>query len=221
VILPSCLCVALSSLPVLRCRCRPMMLTYASPAAGGLHASKRRFFHHNKGGSPSHSKEQMAAQMFERKEYDVTNLCGKYMGLVCFFPCSVCNEEHLVLEPEEAVLTRKTMCDTNVQRRPYGELGSVDKGTACGCCVNVTSGLGPISPGWGCEEALVTELVEELKVRMKTRGDTGNIQRAEQQIDMINKLQGDMNALTAKVDLILQKLAVASPPPSPPPLMQR
>ena len=58
-------------------------------------------------------------------------------------------------------MTRKTMCDTNVQRRPYGELGSVDKGTACGCCTSVTSGLGPISPGWGCEEALVDELVEE------------------------------------------------------------
>ena len=89
---------------------------------------------------------------------------------------SLCNEEHLVLEPEEAVLTRKTMCATNVQRRPYGELGSVDKGTACGCCVNVSSGLGPIQPGMGCEEAVVNEIVEELKARMKTRGDTGNIQ---------------------------------------------
>ena len=32
------------------------------------------------------------------------------------------------------------MCDTNTQRRPYGELGSVDKSSTCGCCVGVSSG---------------------------------------------------------------------------------
>ena len=113
-------------------------------------------------------------------------------------------------------MTRKTFCGTNVQRRPYGELGSVDRGTACGCCVNVGSALGPISPGWNCEESLVNEIVEELKARMKTRGDTGQIQRAEQQIDKLTELQNDMTTMDKKIDAILAHLQIASPPPSPP-----
>lgn len=122
------------------------------------------------------------------------------------------------------MITRTTMCGTNTQRRPYGELGSVDKGTACGCCINVTSGLGLISPGWGCDEDLVNEIVEELKARMKTRGDTGQIKRAEQQIDMIIKMQNDVAMLDRKLDAILAHLNIASPPPSPPaspPVMER
>lgn len=185
------------------------------------------------------------AVVFERKEYDVTSLCDKFcppflIPCKCVLspalqqprqpvhvdvqervrPCaclrSFLNEEHLVLEPEEAVMTRKTMCDTTVQRRPYGELGSVDKGTAFGCCTSVTSGLGPISPGWGCEEALVDELVEELKARMKTRGDTGQIKRAEQQLDAITQVQLDIKQLNTKLDVIMAHLQIKSPPPSPP-----
>ena len=109
----------------------------------------------------------MASTPFERKEYDVTNKLGNYIACCCGCPCALANTQHLVLEPEEAVLTSKTLCDTNVQRRPYGELGSVDKATSCGCCIGVASGLGALTPGMNCEEALVNEIVEELKKRMK------------------------------------------------------
>ena len=112
--------------------------------------------------------------------------------------------------------------------RPYGELGSVDKNTSCGCCTAVASNLtanpeggGGISPQCGCDESTVAEIVAELKARMKARGDTGNIQRAEQQIEMLVKLQGDVASMQAKLDAIMAAVkATPSPPPSPP-AMQR
>ena len=66
---------------------------------------------------------------------------------------------------------------------PYGELGSVDQTTACGCCHSFSSNLSPgqgenpggISPGFGCSGDLVGDIVKELKARMKARGDTGSV----------------------------------------------
>ena len=74
-------------------------------------------------------------------------------------------------------------------------------------------GLGAFQPGCNCEEELVAEIVEELKKRMKTRGDTGQIQRAEQQLTEIMKVQSDMAALNSKVDAILAHLEIRAPVP--------
>jgi hypothetical protein len=122
----------------------------------------------------------------------------------------------LTLETEEAHYKVVTPCSTETKRMPYGQLGSVDKKTACGCCIGVDSNLTPgegmmISPGLGCETELVETIVNELKERMKARGDTGNIKRAEQTIDMVAKVQNDVSALTAKVDLILKHLSIPAP----------
>ena len=71
----------------------------------------------------------------------------------------------MTLEPEEAVLKIDCcICNTET-RRPYGELGSVDK-VKYGCCIGVGSELSakmPICPGSGCNEALVDEIVADLK----------------------------------------------------------
>ena len=48
----------------------------------------------------------------------------------------------------------------------------------------------------------------ELKERMKARGDTGNIKRAEQTIDLVQQVQGDVALLATKVDLILKHLNI-------------
>ena len=55
-------------------------------------------------------------------------------------------------------------------------------------------------------------VVAELKARMKARGDTGNIKRAEQTIDMVAQLQVSVNSLTAKMDAIMAHLNIAPPP---------
>jgi hypothetical protein len=46
--------------------------------------------------------------------------------------------------------------------------------------VSAVSSFGAISPGCGCESEIVDEIVTELKKRMRSRGDTGQIQRTEQ-----------------------------------------
>ena len=46
---------------------------------------------------------------------------------------------------------------------------------------------------------------------MKARGDTGNIKRAEQTLEMVAKVQNDVADLTAKVDAILAHLNIPAP----------
>ena len=140
---------------------------------------------------------------FDVKHYTVTSTPPPFGCLN-----GVCCPVTLTLEAEEAVLKAVSPCATETKRMPYGQLGSVDKKTACGCCIGVDSNLTPaegmISPGCGCDTALVEEIVRELKARMKERGDTGNIKRAEQAIDM-------MQDLNAKVDAILAHLNIPAP----------
>ena len=151
---------------------------------------------------------------FGIKEYVVTPGC-----LCCLTLCP----QTLTLEAEEVVYKRSTPCDTQVKRMPYGQLGSVDKMTSCGCLIgvqsNLTSAAEGISPGCGCETAVVEEIVAELKARMKARGDTGNIKRAEQTIDLVSQVQVSVTALTAKIDLIMAHLNI--PPPPEPAAMKR
>lgn len=96
---------------------------------------------------------------FGIKEYDVSP------GILC---CPILCPQTLTLEAEEVVYIRKSPCDTATKRMPYGQLGSVDAKTACGCCIAVDSQLTAgtdqqgISPKCGCETALVKEIVEEV-----------------------------------------------------------
>ena len=103
--------------------------------------------------------------------YDVTDSA---MQACCILTCpihwvplapGVLGTKTFVLEPEEAVFKIDCcICNTET-RRPYGELGSVDK-VKYGCCIGVGSELSakmPICPGSGCNEALVDEIVADLK----------------------------------------------------------
>jgi hypothetical protein len=109
---------------------------------------------------------------------------------------------------------------------PYGELGSVEITNSCGCCWAFSSNLtgdnpGGISPGFGCSQGFVEGIVAELKARMKVRGDTGNIQRAEQQLALAAETKNEVAALSAKVDAILAHLNISPPPPPQPQTMAR
>lgn len=83
------------------------------------------------------------------------------------------------------------LCGVHISKRPYGELGSVDRST-CLCCVSVDSAFGPISPGCGCDAETVDELVVLLKERMRTRGDTAQIQRAEQTLKRLDEVDAKL-----------------------------
>lgn len=149
-----------------------------------------------------------AMPLLEHKEYDVTATCASVI-------CCGCIKSTVSLEPEEAVKTDTSCFGTVSKRLPYGELGMVDKITACGCCIGFRSNLSdinpktkklqPITPGCGCESTLVEEIVAELKLRMKGRGDTGNIHRSEEAIIR-------MRYLNEKMELLLKNYGVALPP---------
>mmetsp|Transcript_23667 Transcript_23667/g.58019 ORF Transcript_23667/g.58019 Transcript_23667/m.58019 type:complete len:201 (-) Transcript_23667:95-697(-) len=149
---------------------------------------------------------------FERKEYDATDTgCQTFLCLTCpvhFLPLfpGFMGTKRIILDEEEAVAQIECACYNINTRRPYGELGSVDKVQYL-CCTGVSSELSknmPIFIGWGCEDETVSEIVAELKKRMKARGDTGQIQKAElalQEIRALRKenqlLREDMKALLA------------------------
>lgn len=143
---------------------------------------------------------QAQKPLFEHKEYNVTNCCTT---------CCTCGMAKITmnLEPEEAVLTSVNCCATTNSRRPYGELGSVSATKQCCGCHSVTSGLGGFSPGWGCDEDLVDEIVAELKVRMKERGDTGNIQRQEITLALLREQDAKLNAIMQKLNVPVPQAA--------------
>ena len=59
-----------------------------------------------------------------------------------------------------------------------------------------------------------SQLVAELKKRMKARGDTGQIKRAEQLLGEIQILKAQAQNTDAKLDAILKHLNIEAPPPT-------
>jgi len=148
-----------------------------------------------------------------RREYVVTPY-----GLTCI-TCGM-GSQTLLLEAEEAVLTTTTCCDEQTKRLPYGELGNVEHNMVCGCCHNFTTNLSqvtedgpvPVSPGCGCQQELVEEIVNQLKARMRGRGDTGNIRRAEDAVALLTEIWKDITNSAPSVEAALSKFQVARPP---------
>jgi len=149
---------------------------------------------------------------FEHKEYDTTNYCEKFCPPGSILTLCT-HHQRLDLEPEEAVLVTTNCCSTVNQRRPYGELGSVDKLTCFGCCAYFMYGPNAVAPQCCCAGDLVEEIVTELKARMKARGDTGQIKRAEQLMGEVQILKAATQTLDEKLDLVLKHLAISVPPP--------
>lgn len=149
---------------------------------------------------------------FPLKVFDVTDIGAQVCHVLCcpltwmaIFP-GVLGKKTFTLEAEEAIYEWKCCLYNGTTRRPYGELGSVDSGNCC-CCVGVASDLTkgqPLCVGWGCDKPRVDEIVRELKLRMKTRGDTGQIRRQE-------ALSARFAVMEAKIDAIMSHLSVEMP----------
>ena len=71
-----------------------------------------------------------------------------------------------------------------------------------------------LCPQCFCAGDLVEEIVKELKTRMKARGDTGQIKRAEQLLGEIQILKAQAQNTDAKLDAILKHLNIEAPPPT-------
>ena len=107
-----------------------------------------------------------------------------------------------------------TCCTTQTQRRPYGELQAVEHLRCLGCCHCFQFAETKVSPQCFCAEDLVAEIVKELKTRMKARGDTGQIKRAEQLLGEIQILKAQAQSTDAKLNAILKHLNIEAPPPT-------
>eukprot|EP00946_MAST-07B_sp_MAST-7B-sp1_P001533 g1533.t1 len=151
--------------------------------------------------------------VFEHKEYDVTATCEKFCS--CGTASSI-----LFLEADEVLLRNKNCCGQQQKRQPYGELGSVDIVTSCGCCAAFNAGglapgvegaPGAISPGCGCERDLVNEIVEELNRRQRHRGDVGQMKRADEQARNVKVIGERLQTVEAKIDALMKHLSVPQP----------
>jgi len=150
-------------------------------------------------------------ETFDEKVYDVTNYCESGCILLSTLGLAGCTKKTLRLEAEEAVLNVRNNCVNRTSKRPYAQLGSVDSIQACCCWAvasNIEEGQGPdnLSPGWGCEQEKVQELVRELQARKVGRGNIAQIKAQE-------VLAMRVDHLHAKMDAILAHLHVDPPPP--------
>lgn len=167
------------------------------------------------GGSfaPPHPHEP---QHFETKEFAGLQpywpLLIPYVGCICC-PCIVTANHRLVLEEDEAVLYKSNICSSSVERRPYAQLGDVQHMKCLGCLRGVATNMNeeqkgghiPISPGWGCDDRRVKEIVDELQARKVGRGNIAQLRQQELHIAYTK----DVNT---KLDLIMKHLGLAAPP---------
>lgn len=94
-----------------------------------------------------------------------------------------------------------TLCGKNRSRVPYGEY-TVDKGNFLCCyCVN---DINPHCCGI-CEDDLLNEIATELQVRVGQRGNAGQIQKAEQTMSLLMRMDRKVDRMSEKLDLLLQK----------------
>jgi hypothetical protein len=63
------------------------------------------------------------------------------------------------------------------------------------------SPLGSISPGCGCNEERVDEIVDELRKRIRERGDIAQLHRTEQTLKRLDEMD-------KKIDMIMEALKI-------------
>lgn len=101
----------------------------------------------------------------------------------------------LVLESDSVTKTDDNVCGRNVSRRTYAELGSVDRSTCC-CFVSAESGMGSVSPDWGCRLEKVDEIVVELKDRVVAQGNTSQLLTVQRTLDRLDAMEHKVVRLT-------------------------
>ncbi|CAE7204042.1 unnamed protein product [Symbiodinium natans] len=147
---------------------------------------------------------------FGTNQYDVTHCCQSL----------ACTSRLLELQPDEASITTRQSLSGSVMtsKVPYANIESVDAVSAC-CCLRVlTAGEltkppgkpidEAISPGCGCNGALVEQIRADLQARVEVRGNLGQIKQLE-------KMMAKFHDVAAELALILDKIgADTSFPPT-------
>jgi hypothetical protein len=96
----------------------------------------------------------------------------------------------MILGDQEVFFRQKNFCYSSTQRRPYGQLGSVEKKNDI-LCVRFSSGFAPLNeqgkggmaPGCGLDDTYVTRIVNELQNRKVKRGSIAQMKKLEYMVD--------------------------------------
>ena len=132
---------------------------------------------------------------FETREFNVRNETSNCLDFVCTCSTAGCSTHTLTLEPEQAVSRRSNRCYASVDRKPYGQLGSVDE--AICCCVHNVNG---VAPGWCGDPAMVKEIAAELQARKVGRGNIAQLRNQEN--TMLKALEAE-SRLRSRVLIVL------------------
>mmetsp|Transcript_48891 Transcript_48891/g.116224 ORF Transcript_48891/g.116224 Transcript_48891/m.116224 type:complete len:727 (+) Transcript_48891:117-2297(+) len=146
---------------------------------------------------------------FPDKRYDVTDL-QESICLIIWFPCAGWQTKTLLLGDQEVFLKKKNLCLSSTQRRPYAQLGSVDRHEACGCCYAIVSDLTPLNEkgeggmriGCGCEREIVDEIVQEMQARKVKRGNIAQIKKLDYMVKKMSHMR------TKTMPMLMEKLGL-------------
>lgn len=117
-----------------------------------------------------------------------------------------CVSRTVELGPDEVTIRTVRGLDraTITERRPYAQIDDVQKNKGCGCCVNMTAGdllPEPLSNGTGCDDATITQIVDELKRRIDIRGNIGQMKKLEQIMAKVDDLRVLMTVLQEEMGI--------------------
>eukprot|EP00928_Gymnodinium_smaydae_P029159 TRINITY_DN22035_c0_g1_i2.p1 TRINITY_DN22035_c0_g1~~TRINITY_DN22035_c0_g1_i2.p1 ORF type:complete len:699 (-),score=74.54 TRINITY_DN22035_c0_g1_i2:400-2421(-) len=151
-------------------------------------------------------------QPLPEKRFDLTDPFESFCACV-FCPCAGWTTKHLILQDQEVFLRIKNNLQSSKQRRPYAQLGSVDKhSTACGC-YTLSSDFAPVNEKGegglkaglcGMDGDTIEAVVQELQTRKKIRGGIGQIRK-------LDYVLGKAAKVGTQVPLLAQKLGIAIP----------
>jgi len=117
-----------------------------------------------------------------------------------------CVSRTVELGPDEVMIRTVKGLDraTITERRPYAQIDDVQKNKGCGCCVSMTAGEllpEPLANGTGCDDATITQIVDELKRRIEIRGNIGQMKKLEAIMGKVDDLRVLMTVLQKELGI--------------------
>lgn len=126
--------------------------------------------------------------------FDIQNCCYK-----------LCNgSQTLTLSKDEAIVISESPCYKCHAVESYAQLGSV-QAFKLQCLSFAQTDHVLICPGCGCNDALVNEVVQEMRTRLVLRGRVAQIRQQEELMMEVIRLQ-------VKLDLLLHEAKLSFPP---------
>jgi hypothetical protein len=163
--------------------------------------------------APDEEFELESCQPLTEKRYDVTDLNASIAQLIAC-PCLGWTSTQMVLGDQEVLLQTRNLCSSSRQRRPYAQLGSVDKAQSFGMFYSIHTDMTPVNekgqgglrPGcFGCDEAYISEIVNELQERKLKRGGVAQMKKLEYMVDKSAKIATQVTVMNHQLGAAYKK----------------